>query len=98
MRSIRLSRIATVAAGVSATALLAACGSMSSSGSMTSFSQASLPTTIQVPAGNKVAWETVGKGDITYECKDKANMPGQTEWTFVGPDAKLWDRSGKQVG
>ena len=39
------------------------------------FSQASLPAPIQVPAGNKVAWETVGSGDITYECRDKANAP-----------------------
>src|SRR2546427_3945158 len=56
------------------------------------FSQASLPAPIQVPAGNKVAWETVGSGDITYECRDKANAPGQTEWVFVGPDAVLKDR------
>ncbi len=98
--NIRLSRIATLAGTVSAAALLAACGSMgmSASSSGMAFSQASLPASIQVPAGNKVAWETVGKGDITYECKDKANMPGQVEWTFVGPDAKLMDRSGKQVG
>ena len=99
MRNIRLSRIATLAGTVSAAALLAACGSMSSSPSSgMAFSQASLPASIQVPAGNKVAWETVGKGDITYECKDKAGMPGQVEWTFAGPNAKLMDRSGKQVG
>ena len=100
MRNIRLSRLAALAGSVSAAALLAACGSMSSSqpSSGMAFSQASLPASIQVPAGNKVAWETVGKGDITYECKDKASMPGQVEWTFAGPDAKLMDRSGKQVG
>jgi hypothetical protein len=63
-----------------------------------SFSQSSLPQSIQVPAGNRVAMETVGMGDITYECRDKANAPGQTEWVFVGPDATLRDRSGKQVG
>ena len=62
------------------------------------YSQASLPATVQVPAGNKVAMETVGVGEITYECRDKANMPGQTEWVFVGPKAVLNDRSGKQVG
>jgi hypothetical protein len=48
---------------------------------------------VQVPAGNKVAMETVGAGDITYECKAKAGAPGQFEWTFVGPDAKLMDRA-----
>ena len=37
-------------------------------------------------------------GDITYECRDKANAPGVTEWVFVGPNAVLNDRSGKQVG
>ncbi|EHK67551.1 DUF3455 domain-containing protein [Achromobacter arsenitoxydans] len=89
----RLAAIATVAG---AAALLAACGSMHPPAS--TFSQASLPASIQVPAGHKVAWETVGSGDITYECRDKAGMPGQTEWVFVGPQAVLKSRAGKQVG
>lgn len=91
--ALRLTTIATVAATAS---LLAACGSMMSPAR--TFSQASLPAPIQVPAGHKVAWETVGSGDITYECKDKANAPGQVEWVFVGPEAVLKDRSGKTVG
>ena len=62
------------------------------------YDQASLPQPVQVPAGHKVAMETVGTGDITYECRTKANAPGQYEWVFVGPDAKLMDRGGKQVG
>ena len=62
------------------------------------FSQQGLPAAIQVPAGNKVAMETVGIGEITYECRDKANAPGQTEWVFVGPNAVLNDRSGKTGG
>ncbi|MDM0019287.1 DUF3455 domain-containing protein [Variovorax saccharolyticus] len=81
---------------LAAASLLAACGSMPPSGS--TFSQAALPGPIQVPAGHKVAMETVGIGEITYECRDKANMPGQTEWVFVGPKAVLNDRSGKAVG
>jgi hypothetical protein len=93
-RTLALSGVAASAA------LLAACGNMGMSTPMSSstFSQAGLPPTIQVPMGNKVAMETVGSGDITYECRDKAAMPGQTEWVFVGPDAKLADRSGKTVG
>ncbi len=99
MRTSLVSRSTAVLGVVSAAALLTACGSMSSPGMMAStFNQSSLPPTIMVPPGNKVAMETVGMGDITYECRDKANMPGQTEWVFVGPDAKLMDRSGKQVG
>ncbi|OLS60717.1 DUF3455 domain-containing protein [Pseudomonas putida] len=58
----------------------------------------SLPDSIKVPDGHKVALETTGVGEITYECRDKANMPGQTEWVFVGPKAVLNDRSGKAVG
>ncbi len=100
MRTPKVSRLVAVPAVLSAVALLAACGSMSGSGAMMSpsFNQSSLPASIQVPPGNKVAMETVGVGDITYECRDKANAPGQTEWVFVGPDAKLMDRSGRQVG
>ena len=42
--------------------------------------------------------ETVGVGEITYACNPKKDMAGQFEWVFVGPDAKLNNRSGKQVG
>ena len=73
-------------------------GAMGSSMGRMPFSQAALPEPVKVPAGNVVALETVGAGDITYECRAKAAMPGQFEWVFVGPDAKLMDRAGKQVG
>ena len=88
-------------ATVSAVALLSACGSMTPMASMkpmATYSQDSLPDAIKVPTGNKVALETVGVGEITYECRDKANAAGMTEWVFVGPKAVLNDRSGKQVG
>ncbi|MFC6340312.1 DUF3455 domain-containing protein [Pseudomonas sp. CCM 7891] len=62
------------------------------------FAQSGLPDSIKVPDGHKVAMETTGVGEITYECRDKANATGQTEWFFVGPKAVLNDRSGKQVG
>ena len=85
---------------VLAVSMLTACGSMSGMKSMDMpmYSQASLPAAVQVPAGNKVVMETVGVGEITYACNPKKDMAGQFEWVFVGPDAKLNDRSGKQVG
>jgi hypothetical protein len=89
-------RIALPAAAAAAV-LLSACAS-GPMGMSKPFDQAMLPAPVQVPAGNKVAMETIGAGDITYECKAKAGAPGQFEWTFVGPDAKLMDRAGKQVG
>ena len=95
-------RIFASLAVVSAAALLAACGAMSPMKPMPmasmAFSQDSLPDAVKVPAGNKVALETVGIGEITYECRDKANAPGMTEWVFVGPNAVLNDRNGKQIG
>jgi hypothetical protein len=62
------------------------------------FAQTGLPDSIKVPDGHKVAMETTAAGEITYECRDKANAAGMTEWVFVGPKAVLSDRSGKQVG
>jgi hypothetical protein len=83
-----------LACGLCAT--LAACAS----GTMMSpaYDQSSLPAAVQVPAGQKVAMETVGAGDITYECRVKANTAGEHEWFFVGPDARLMDRAGRQIG
>jgi hypothetical protein len=86
----------SILSAVAAAALLSACGTTMPMAPM--FSQAGLPAAVMVPAGNKVALETVGVGQITYECRDKANAPGMTEWVFVGPDAALNDRSGKQIG
>ncbi|WP_054911635.1 DUF3455 domain-containing protein [Pseudomonas sp. NBRC 111127] len=64
----------------------------------TAHARTAVPTAVQVPEGHRVMLETVGVGEITYECRDKADAAGQTEWTFVGPKAVLNDRSGKQVG
>ena len=88
--------IKTTLAAAAALALTACASNMSAPAMM--YSQAGLPDAVKVPAGNKVAMETVGVGQITYECRAKASMAGQFEWVFVGPDAKLLDRAGKQVG
>ena len=75
---------------------LGACANMNRG--MSPYSQASLPEAVKVPAGHVVAMEAVGAGDITYECRVKTGMAGQFEWVFVGPDAKLMDRKGMQIG
>jgi hypothetical protein len=62
------------------------------------YSQAALPDAVKVPAGHRVLLETVGVGEITYECRDKATTPGAMEWAFIGPSAALNERSGRQVG
>lgn len=90
----RLSLIFAAAAAASATLVLGACATTPAS----RYVQTSLPAAVQVPAGHMVAMETVAIGELTYECRDKAAMPGATEWVFVGPKATLADRAGKQVG
>ncbi|OWY34596.1 DUF3455 domain-containing protein [Herbaspirillum aquaticum] len=87
------SRSLRIALPLAAALTLVACAPMS-----TMYSQDSLPDAVKVPAGNKVVLQTVGVGEILYECRAKKDMPGQFEWTFVGPDAVLKDRSGMQVG
>lgn len=87
--------IKTTLAATAAIAL-SACASNMSAPAMP-FSQASLPAAVQVPAGHQVAMETVGVGQITYECRAKKDMAGH-EWVFVGPDAQLMSRRGQQVG
>lgn len=61
--------------------------------------QTHLPEPVRVPAGHKVSMETTGVGEITYECRAKANASStEMEWAFVGPKAVLNDRAGNQVG
>lgn len=74
---------------------LAACGTKPMA---PAYSQTALPAAVQVPAGHRVALETVGRGEITYECRDKKDAVGQFEWFFVGPTAKLMARDGKTLG
>lgn len=81
-----------------ATALLAACASQPTTPAAMPFSQASLPAAVQVPAGHRVSLETVGVGEITYECREKAGAMGAHEWVFVGPQAALRDRQGRTLG
>ncbi|WP_425259767.1 DUF3455 domain-containing protein [Rubrivivax sp. RP6-9] len=83
-------------AALAVTAAVSACATGPMPAPM--FSQAALPAPVQVPAGHRVAMETVGAGEITYECRAKAGMPGTHEWVFVGPKATLTDRSGRTVG
>ena len=89
-------RTACAFASVGLVSLLAACGSMAPMKPM--HSQAKLPATVQVPGGHQVAMETVGMGEITYQCSPIKDMSDQFEWAFVGPDARLNDRSCKHIG
>ena len=96
MKTSLLSLSATLLTGA---LTLAGCASMSAP-SMPMSAQDTLPDAVKVPAGHQVALETVGVGEITYECRPKATATSanEFEWVFVGPKAVLNDRSGKMVG
>jgi hypothetical protein len=92
--------IKSTLAAVALVALSACASNMNAAAPMPSmvYSQDGLPDTMKVPAGHKVAMETLGVGEITYECRADKDMAGKYAWVFAGPDAKLLDKSGKQVG
>lgn len=81
---------------VLAIAALAGCASSMKSPMMVD--NMSLPAAVRVPAGEKQTMYTVGVGEITYECREKAGMAGQYEWVFVTPVATLYDTERKVVG
>lgn len=92
-------RFAVISSVVAVTLGLAACAGMSPMrGAAAAYDQSPLPEAVQVPAGHRVVWETVGVGKITYECRAKADMPGAFGWVFVGPDAALKSRGGETLG
>jgi hypothetical protein len=57
-----------------------------------------LPEAVRVPAGHQQTMSTLGKGEITYECRAKAGSAGAHEWVFVVPVATLADAKGSLVG
>jgi hypothetical protein len=59
---------------------------------------ASLPEPVRVPAGHAVTLESVGAGEITYECREKKDTAGAYEWVFVTPVATLRDMQQKNIG
>lgn len=60
--------------------------------------QADLPAAIRAPDGHHAFLHTVGKGELTYECREKKDMAGTYEWAFAGPAAVLTDMRDKVVG
>ncbi len=79
-----------ILAGVAASVLLGACSA--------SMRAPDAPVAVTVPAGNKMVMTSIGMGDLIYECRVKANMPGTHEWAFVAPVAILYDNRNSAIG
>jgi hypothetical protein len=76
----------------------AACLLLASGAAYASVDNAMLPEPVRVPAGQVVKLETLGIGEITYECRDSKDAPGGHAWVFVAPVATLYDMQKKVVG
>jgi hypothetical protein len=57
------------------------------------YRQAGLPDQIKVAYGHDVVWETVGRGQITYVCRERTNAPEGAGWTLVALQAVLTDKT-----
>lgn len=90
-----MQKTTSLALALTAVVTLSACAGMAPA---PVFSQDTLPDAVKVPAGHRVALETVGVGEITYECRAKATDASAFEWAFVGPRADLNSRAGQKLG
>jgi hypothetical protein len=58
----------------------------------------SAPAAIQVPAGQKVVLDVVGKGVQIYDCRPSATDPNVLAWTFREPAAVLYSHGRRPAG
>jgi Protein of unknown function (DUF3455) len=57
-----------------------------------------VPPAIQVPAGQEVVLDVVGKGVQIYDCRPSTADPNVHAWTFREPAAVLYGHRGRPVG
>lgn len=58
----------------------------------------SLPEAVRAPADARFLMLTTGVGEITYECRVRADDASQHAWAFVSPVATLYGTDKKVVG
>ncbi len=57
--------------------------------------EATAPSALKVPEGNRLILVLVGSGYQEYQCKSTDHGP---EWSLLGPDATLYGSNTKKVG
>jgi hypothetical protein len=57
-----------------------------------------VPDKLAPPKGQVVLLKVKAAGVQIYECRAKADQPGQFEWILKAPEADLFDEAGKKVG
>ncbi|HAM49921.1 MAG TPA: hypothetical protein DCP92_04220 [Nitrospiraceae bacterium] len=57
-----------------------------------------VPKDLKTSMTEVVSLEAQGKGVQIYECKASTNDAKRFEWVFKGPEAELFDNTGKMIG
>jgi Protein of unknown function (DUF3455) len=73
--------------------LVAACASPSPPGSTVT-----VPDNLKPGANESLAMIVRAQGVQIYECRVKRDQAGGYEWTFVAPEAELFDARGSKIG
>jgi hypothetical protein len=60
--------------------------------------QSIIPAQINPPASQSLTLIVAAKGVQVYECQASKEHPGAWEWTFVAPQAELYDTAGTRIG
>ena len=74
-----------------AAVLAAGCASTQSASSI-------IPEQLNPGAKESMTLIVPAKGVQIYECRESKDKPGAYEWTFVAPEAQLFDTTGKPIG
>ncbi len=77
---------------ITAASLMGACSSIPSAPTVLA------PSALQAPANQQFAFEMSATGVQIYVCKTSKADAAKMEWTFVAPEAELFNRSGNKVG
>ena len=57
-----------------------------------------VPENLRPPGTEVLSLETAAVGVQIYECNARKDPPTRFEWVFKGPEADLFDRTGKKIG
>lgn len=98
-RLLGLATLATLLAACGTTPMRPSAGAMPAGAAASSASGPSaVPAAIAVPAGHRPVFTLVGAGELTYECRARADAPAAFGWAFVAPEARLLTQAGDGAG
>jgi hypothetical protein len=87
-------RVRTIIASAWVATLMAGCATHS----LGPVSASVVPDNLNPPSNETLLFSAIGKGVQIYECRAKQDDPTHYEWALKGPEADLFDASGRPIG